>query len=334
MNPLNQLWVHDSVRAHALSQRRKESLFTGELDQRFHYMSQRQAQLWMEVHKRHAPLFRDPEFSKIFENAAAELASELAGESIHLVALGAGGGEKEALVLAALRAQGCRVRYTPLDVSVELALLSAEAGKTRGADEVYPVAGDLSALDGIREWPGHGGERRVFTAFGLAPNMRPDVLFGALAGVMRTDDALLLSANLAPVADGEETSGDAQHRACREILPQYDNLETRLWLRQVLVDWGLADALNEPVFEVERIDCAWGIAASCHWLFDAKFEWEGRSFEARRGTKLMLFYSLRYTTEILSQALQKNSLLLGTGHAPPCKQEGVWRVVRGEKKEG
>ncbi len=327
MKQLSQLWVHDSARAKTLALRRRESLFQGELDQRFHYLTEKQAQLWMEVHKHHAPLFRDPEFFDIFKNAAADLASELAGESIHLIGVGAGGGEKEAIVLSALRSAGCRVTYTPLDVSLELALLSAEAAADQGVVEVTPVVGDISALEDIHQWPEEIGGRRVFTAFGLAPNMMPGALYGRLAGALRPEDVLLLSANLAPVSEAD-LSEEARNRACQEILPQYDNIETRRWLQQVLVDWGISDALSEPVFEVQQLDSIWGIGANCHWLSDVKFYWEGTLFEAEKGSSLRAFYSLRYTPEDLRTVMRKNGLRLGSGYTTACKQEGVWRAFR------
>ncbi len=327
MKQLRQLWVHDSARAKALALRRRESLFRGELDQRFHYLTERQAQLWMEVHKQHAPLFHDPEFFNIFKNAAADLASELAGEPIHLIGAGAGGGEKEAIVLSALRSAGCRVSYTPLDVSLELALLSAEAGADQDRVEVTPVVGDISALEDIQQWPGQTGGRRVFTAFGLAPNMMPGALYGRLARALRPQDALLLSVNLAPVSEADR-SDEACKSACQEILPQYDNIETRRWLKQVLVDWGISGALSEPVFEVQQLDSIWGIAANCHWLWDVKFDWEGSLFEAQKGANLRVFYSLRYTPEDLRTVMQKNGLRQGPGYATACRQEGVWRTCR------
>jgi hypothetical protein len=327
MKPLSQLWVHDSARANALALRRRESLFRGELDQRFHYLTERQAQLWMEVHKQHAPLFHDPEFSNIFKNAAAELAADLAGESVHLIGLGAGGGEKEALVLSALRSAGCRVSYTPLDVSLELALLSAEAGAGQGGVKVTPVVGDLRALEDIQQWPGQSGGRRVFTAFGLAPNLMPGALYGRLAGALRPEDALLLSVNLAPVSK-VNVPDDARKRACQEILPQYDNPETLRWLKQVLADWGISEALSEPVFAIQQLDSIWGIAANCHWLSDVTFDWEDALFKAEKGATLRIFYSLRYTPEDLRSVMQKNGLLLGAGYITACKQEGVWRAFR------
>lgn len=330
MNKLRHLWVHDSIRAEGMSLKRRESLFSGVMDQRFHYMTQRQAQLWMEVHRRHAPLFGNSEFVSIFRRAALDLAMDLAGKPVHVVGVGSGGGEKEACVLSALHASGCHVTYTPLDVSMELAFQSAEAGAVYVCEEIHPVVGDISASEELGVWPRAEGQRRVFTFFGLAPNIAPSSFSLVLSRALGPDDALLLSANLAPVS-ASDVSLDAQRRVSVEILPQYDNLETRLWLKQVLVDWGISDYLGEPCFDVQEIDSVWGIAADCQWLSDVRFEWEGKIFEALKGHKLRLFFSLRYTVDGLRRMLRERGLNLGEGFVTSCGQEGVWRVRRAEK---
>lgn len=327
---LRPLWVHDSISARVMSLKRCESLFSGVMDQRFHYMTQRQSQLWMDVHRRHAPLFEDSEFISIFQRVASDLALDLAGRSVHVVGVGSGGGEKEAHVLSALHASGCRVTYTPLDVSMELAIQSAEAGARHVCETIHPVVGDLSALEELGAWPRSEGQKRVFTFFGLAPNIGPSTLSGFLSRALGPDDELLLSANLSPV-DASHVSPDSQRRACAQILPQYDNDETRLWLKQVLVDWGISQYLGEPCFEVHEIDSVWGIVADCRWLSDVRFAWEGKIFEALKGKRLRLFFSLRYTVDGLRRMLGESGLSLGKGSVTPCKQEGVWRVRRSDE---
>jgi hypothetical protein len=389
--------IHSSLRAEAQRNKRRDSLFNGAMDHGFHYQGLKQAELWLDVHRRHAPLFADASFSDIFRHLAADTAADLAGKPVHVIGLGPGGGEKEAWVLEALHQAGCALRYTPIDASLELAILSAEVAAPYVSGEVLPVAGDLSLL---AEWPVRlaqypADEIRVYTAFGLTPNFLPSQIFGYLSGLLhergdshlgpkhrhsgldagiqakegnwpdpqalnsaeivvrslpsvdagfrhpcrndewrwimadengrRERDMLLVSANLAPVEDDSEA---AYHRGCGEILPQYDNPETRAWLRQILLDWNLAQNLSEPRFQIMAFETLLGFAAHCEWLTDLAFSWEGEPFQARAGETLRLFFSLRYTEPHLAQMLKRYGLGLGPGHVTPCGQEGVWRVAR------
>jgi hypothetical protein len=302
------------------------------MDPAFHYHSARQSELWWEVHRSHAPFFANPEFRLIFERLAAGLALELAGERLHVIGLGAGGGSKEAMVLKALHSAGCALRYTPVDASLELALSSAEAGLPFAREGVFPVAADLRILEEPADTLGEAEVRRVYTAFGIAPNLLPSRLFGWLSMVLRPGDILLLSANMAPLsaeeADFPEAEPSAAYcRACECVLAQYDNPETHAWLRQVLADWGLNHRLGELSFSLETQESVLGVCASSPWLVDAEFSFEGAPIRVREGDRFGVFFSLRYTLPRLSAALASHGLLLGTGFQTSCAQEGVWRVA-------
>ncbi len=321
--------IHHSLRAAEQGRKRDSSLRSGKLDHGFHYLSARGAQLWTEVHRVHAPLFANPSFTEIFRAISRDTAARLAGQAVHVIALGAGAGEKEAWLLQALKAADCRIRYTPVDTSLELALMSADAGEPYAASEILPVAGDLSLLSELPAWLEHYGseETRIYTAYGLTPNFLPSQLFPPLAGNLRAQDQLLLSANLAPVSAGDLTDA-AYRQACDPIRPQYDNPETRQWLRQILLDWGIAEYLSEPAFTLAEHERILGFTARSTWLTDASFPWEGSPFQAHRGEELQLFFSLRYTPARLAQVLQNCGLKLGSAYLTPCGQEGVWNVSR------
>jgi L-histidine N-alpha-methyltransferase len=321
------VWIHASFRAERQAEKRAASLFEGRLDHAFHYAGVRQAELWLAVHRAHAPLFADPSFESIYRRLYAPLAEELAGRPVHVVGLGSGGGRKEAWLLEALRGAGCRLRYTPVDVSPELALLSAEVAEPLVDAELLPVVGDLSMLPELGTWLDRYPveETRIYTAFGLTPNFRPSELLGGLREALGEQDQLLLSANLAPLA-GEDAAESACRAACEAIRPQYDNPETRRWLRQVLVDWGIAQHLSEPRFEIDALEGIAGFFAYSEWLEDVSFEWEGKRFQAKRGDRLRLFFSLRFSVGRLAGALERQGLVLGEGCVTDCRQEGVWRV--------
>lgn len=315
--------IHPSFRAEALQTRRISSLHASAIDPAFHYAGVRQADLWLRVHQTHAPGSVDPDFERIYRTVADDLARSLAGQSVHVIGLGAGGGEKEAWILEALDQSGCRLRYTPVDISPELALLSAEVAESRVRCPTFPVVGDLSLLADTRDWLNgdDSEEPRVFTAFGLTPNFPPATLFPLLAHALRQQDRLLISANLAPATTDDEND---YQRACYALIGQYDNAETREWLRQVLVDWGIAALLSEPAFELDEMEGIAGFFATSRWLADTQFELDGQRFSAARGDRLRVFYSLRFTRRRLLEKLGEYGLRMGAGCTTTNGQEGVY----------
>ncbi len=319
--------IHPSFRADALYGRRVASLRTSAIDPAFHYLGVRQADLWLKVHQRHAPGSVDPNLNDIYRNLAADLSHALAGRHVHLIGLGAGGGEKEAMILQALSRASCRLRYTPADISPELALSSAEAAETLVDCPIFPVVGDLSMLSDTRDWLGadDGEEVRVYTAFGITPNFSPSTLFALLADALRPQDHLLISANLAPVLDDDDAD---YRRACRSLISQYDNVETRVWLRQVLIDWGIAPRLSEPAFELGVMEGITGFFAISHWLAETRFDFDGEEFSAAQGEPLRLFFSLRYTDRRLREKVAEHGLSLGRGYVTATGQEGVYPARR------
>jgi len=73
--------------------------------------------------------------------------------------------------------------------------------------------------------------RRIFLFFGMLPNFEPNEALRPLEVILRHDDLLLVSANLAP--------GPDYATGVKKILPLYDNDLTRRWLATVLLDTGL-----------------------------------------------------------------------------------------------
>ncbi|QFY43356.1 L-histidine N(alpha)-methyltransferase [Candidatus Methylospira mobilis] len=322
------VWVHPSLRGEMQARKRADSLCLGEMEHAFHYVGVRQTQLWLEVHRNHAPMFGDPAFEAIYRRIFTDVAANLNGQPLHVIGLGTGGGQKESRLLEALQSAGCPCRYTPIDISLELALLSAETAAGKSSYDIMPVAGDLSLLSELPDWLERypAGEMRIYTAFGLTPNFLPSWLFPRLHGVLRPQDKLLLSANLA-LENGASDTDASYHSACAAILPQYDNAETRQWLGQVLVDWGIAEYLTPLRFTIKPIEKLQAFVARSTWREDVSFPWEGKYFQARKGDELRLFFSLRYTPKRLEEVLNRHGFTLGPGYCTPCGREGVWQMA-------
>lgn len=324
------VWLHASLRAERQAARRLDGLRQGAIDHFFHYVSARQSQLWLAVHQQHAPVSADPAFAAIFHRAFGSLAAGLAGQTLQLIALGPGGGRKEAWLLHALNQADCRLHYLPVDASAELALTSAAAAAPWiDADALRPVVGDLSLLSELPSWLDQRIDTapRVYTAFGIAPNFEPQPLFSALQQALRPGDHLLLSANLVCVPEASTEPG-ASLRAARAILPQYDNPATRLWLRQVLIDWGLDPHLDEICFDIEALAGQAAVVARCRWRHDLGFDCEGETLRFRAGSSLRLFFSLRYTPARLVSLAQEYGFTCLNEQLTPCGQEGVWHLRR------
>jgi uncharacterized SAM-dependent methyltransferase len=332
MNTFTPVWVHRSLRADAQQALMRNSLRDGAIHHSFHYQTPKHSQLWLAVHERHAPLFSNPEFSDIFTKISIKTAYSLAGKNIHVIALGPGGGDKEAILLGALRAHGCNIRYTPIDTSLELTLLSSEMAAPLTNTGIHPIAGGLSLLNELPSWLEQfpQEEIRVYTAYGIAPNFRPSELFGALRRILREEDHLLLSANLAPTQApslNDSLDRESSYEAgCRAVLPQYDNAETLAWIAQILEDWHISDFLTKPRFAVQKIDSINALVAACEWAQNTQLAWEGENLSFLKGETLRLFFSLRYTPELLALTLAEHGLELGVGHRTSCGQEGVWSV--------
>ena len=300
---LQPVWIHSSQSLEAIRCAREASLSTGQIDHTFHYASPRQSELWLAVHRAHSPAKTDSQVEKIYRDLFAEIAPHWKNQPVHVVALGCGGSHKDTLLLEALEAVGAHVRFTPVDVSPALALLSAQAGREFCDEPIRPLVADLlhfpALPDAIASYD--GGESRLFTFFGLIPNFEPEAILPQLRGWIRPQDQLLLSANLAPALD--ESPGE--YRAAMEIVkPQYDNAETRAWLSRVLMDWGLETRADSYTLSIEEHGGLLRFVASV--------------------TDLRLFFSYRYTPERLRATLAARGLKLGVGQISASREEGVW----------
>lgn len=300
---LQPVWIHHSRNMGAIASARKETIRTGRMDHTFHYASDRQSELWLDVHRAHSPAVNDSGVIDIYRRLFNKIAAQQNSAPVHVIGLGCGGGAKDRLLLETLKKAGSRIRFTPIDVSPALALLSASVSREWCDEPLHPIVADLrqfpklpKALDPIDD-----GAARLYTFFGMIPNFEPDEILPALRGWIRPQDRLVLSANLAPAL----TESAADYRAAMEIVrPQYDNPQTRNWLTRVLHDWGLESL--EPAYSL-RIEGKNGLLRFC----------------ANAGT-MQLFFSYRYTPERLHATLAAHGLALGDGFVSPSREEGVW----------
>ncbi len=320
------VWMHPSAGFEHQAKVRDEARRTNVIPPACHYLSTHQAELWRHVHEAHSPAFGEDETRSLYRSFFQQTTPFFAGNS-HVVALGCGGSHKDMDLLQVMTEDGNpALRFTPQDVSPSLALMSAQQARQLDPrwrpTAIQPVVGDLLAMSDLAAWLASNEQEpaRLITAFGLLPNFEPEVFLPWLKALLRPQDVLLLSANLAPVPSKEDRpeKREAYITATKKILPQYDNDETRTWLLRVLYEWGWEDEMNLERYKMRPVQR--GGLLCC----EASAVWQNS------GERLELFRSYRYTPGRLQELLASHGFKIGPGEIAPNREEGVWLVQRAE----
>jgi uncharacterized SAM-dependent methyltransferase len=251
---------------------------------------------------------------------------------LHLVGLGCGGGHKDTHFIRRLQSTGGRVVYTPMDVSVSMVLVARQAASAAipGSD-CHPLVGDLSTMDdlaAILELHKPVSALRIFTFFGMIPNFEPGVVLPRLASIVGPKDTLLFSANLAPGPDYEA----GMHR----ILPQYDNDLTRNWLLTFLENLGIDRQAGAVHFQIEDV-CLEDtrthlkrVIAQFKFHHLSRVQLDSELFEFLPGEVIRLFFSYRYTRQLISDLLKRRGLEVSNEWITKSEEEGVFLCHAGQ----
>ena len=315
--------VHPSQFPGAVRRQLVASLRAGQVPPKFLYDSVRQTQKWLEVHQAHSPSRINADVTRIYDAAFEDALGQALGQAGALVGLGCGGGQKDTRCLAKLQPSISELHYVPCDVSQAMTLVAREAAaELLPLGQVHPLVCDLAEADDLGQalddlLPGEA--KRVFTFFGMIPNLEPDVILPKLRALLRDGDQLLFSANLAPGRD---------YRAGVErVLPQYDNAETCNWLLSFLTGIGVSDTAGELVFGIEPVDELLRIIADFKFTQPQAIELEGERVAFDAGQTLRLFFSYRHTAETLAKRLAKYGLQIVFSEIAESGEEGVFRLV-------
>jgi uncharacterized SAM-dependent methyltransferase len=289
------------------------------------YRSAAQSERWLELARRWAPFVNSPECRELYRCASETFAREIDSD-LALVALGCGDGGKDRQVLEALQTSAQAVRFVPLDVSYDLVRRAAEQARGIVPDQgIHPIVADVGRSKGLKNWLDTtlGDEwTRGFTFFGMVPNLEPSVVVETLDRLVRGNDLLLLSANLV---------SDESDAAIQEILPQYDNQETRAWLLGFLRESGLAEDDYDFSFRIVG-DPEWPrlrrVEASAVFPREARAEVLGESMVFPAGFTLRVFFSYRYTKEQLEGLLSPIGLRVVRSWLAGNQEEGVFLCRR------
>jgi hypothetical protein len=155
----------------------------------------------------------------------------------------------------------------------------------------------------------------------MIPNFEPDEILPELAALVRKNDFLLFSANLAP--------GKDYAAGVKKILPQYDNELTHDWLLTFLLDLGIERSDGELRFSIE--DGALKlkrVIAKFHFSRAREIIVHGEKFKFRRSDSIQVFFSYRYTPERVEKNLARHGLKVQTQWLAPSGEEGVFLCRR------
>ena len=302
-----------------------ESLRSRRINHKFHYDSIKQTQKWLALHQAYSPSRMDPDCSQVYDQSFAATAARVHRSRVHLIGLGCGGGQKDARLLKLLKERGKKLFYTPSDVSVAMVLVAQQTATSMiAAKNCSPFVCDLASPDEIIFSPPAGASpSRLLTFFGMIPNFEPESILPKLARLVRVDDFLLFSANLAP--------GKNYSAGVRKILPLYDNNLTRDWLQTFLLDLGVEKNAGDLKFTVEggrSVLRLKRVEANFHFTKRSRIELPEETFEFQRGDKIRLFFSYRYTPQRLIALLNQYRLTVLDQWITASEEEGVFLCQR------
>lgn len=321
MSSVASITIHPSQFPGAVRRDLLKSLRARKINHKFHYDSIKQTQKWLALHQQFSPSRHDANCRAIYEQGFKAAAEKSAAKRVHVIGLGCGGGQKDTRLLKRLKARGKEVFYTPCDVSAAMVLVARQtASKVLPVKNSFPFVCDLATADDL---DGFLATRHpsLVTFFSMIPNFEPQDILPKLSSLLRPDDVLLFSANLAP---GEDYSAGME-----KILPQYDNPPTRDWLMTFLLDLGVEKSDGKLKFEI--VAGHFGLSrlvANFHFKRARRIEIDEESFPFRRGDSIRLFFSYRYTPELVQKTLAKFGLKVCNQWIADSREEGVFLVRR------
>ena len=317
--------IHESQFPENVRRDLLESLRTRRVNHKFHYDSVKQTNKWLALHQKYSPSCNDADCAVTYDRAFANAVRRIKARTVHIVGLGCGGGQKDTRLLRLLKARGKVISYTPSDVSVAMTLVADQAAHVVvSRANCFPLVCDLVTAGDLplvlsKSCPPQ--RVRLVTFFGMIPNFEPRDILPKLAKLIRRQDSLLFSANLAPGAD--YAAGMAS------ILPQYDNGPTREWLLTFLLDLGVERGDGELRFGIERgTNALRRVVARFEFKRQRRVAVDGKLFAFRRGDNVRLFFSYRYTPELVQKHLARHGISVCDQWITQSGEEGVFLCQR------
>ncbi len=287
--------VHESASPEFLT---KQILFALE-QRRVHahllYSGLRQTGLWIALHEAFSPAKTDSKCADMYDTAFGRAAVNIQGNVAHLVSLACGDGTKDVRCLERIRRSDRAALYTPADISFEMVLTASRTATTalRGLQST-PLVCDLahcSVMPAILKGFDPSGAERLLLFLGTIHNYWPPEILRSILYPLRSQDQLLLSANLVPAETYEQS--------LLEVVRQYDNEPTRRWLMGGLSELGLSDIDGELRVEIRPsfVPTLKRIEAVFCLKDDRVVRIHSREIKLKAGEELSVFYSHRFTVD-------------------------------------
>lgn len=289
---------------------------------KFHYDSVKQSQKWLKIHQVFSPSRNNQDCVVSYEQSFAKTAQILNNNSlVELIGLGSGGGTKDTLLLSSLVTTNKKLIYYPIDVSLSLAVISAQKARNNYPQVlVKPIVCDLLYADNlIQQLDQQNNSQKIITFFGMIPNFTPDEILPILNNFLNKDDLLLMSANLAP--------GNDYLTGIKKIMPQYDNNLTKDWLITILNDAGIIESNGQINFTIENDQKISDLKRiNAHFLLNeyVTLQLDEETIKWHKHDKIQLFFSYRYTTEKLKNILQEYNINVVEYWEAPNQEEGIY----------
>ncbi len=228
----------------------------------------------------------------LIAQSGRDLARYTPAGPIEVVSLGSGQGDKDLVLLEALRGEGRRVSYLPVDASQALLELAGQGALAAG----FPAVGlkadvtraeHLAALAADPEAP----PRLVLMVGNTLGGFDPLAAAAGLRGMLRAQDLLLV--------DGELYSGEA-------TIAGYDNPLNRRFAWAPLHAVGIGDADGELRFEVRedaRLAGLHPLAKYFEARRDVMARLGGEILALRAGERVEMNHSYKYAAATFFQVL-------------------------------
>jgi len=323
MTSVTQVLIHASQFPENVRRDLLESLHARQVNHKFHYDSVRQTQKWLALHQAYSPSRHDADCRAIYEKGFKAAIAQIKAKRVHVIGLGCGGGQKDTRLLKLLKARGREIFYTPCDVSTAMVLVARRTAlAVVPKNHCFPFVCDLANTDDLPAFlvTRHSS---LVTFFGMIPNFEPQIILPKLASLIRKNDFLLFSANLAP--------GNNYAAGMKKILPQYDNPLTHDWLMTFLLDLGVGRNDGKLLFEIGNGPAGSSlkrIVARFHFKHACRIEIVSEKFRFRPGDSIQLFFSYRYTPERIREVLARYGLEVCNQWLTRSEEEGVFLVRR------
>ena len=302
-----------------------ESFRTRRVNHKFHYDSVMQANRWLALHQAYSPSRNDPDCAATYDAAILAASTHIQVSAVHVLGLGCGGGQKDKRLLEFLHHHEKKTSYSPCDVSRAMVQVAQQTTSTLVApQDCFPFVFDLATAADLPSFldSHHAPQtQRIVTFLGMIPNFEPEDILPKLAALVRADDWLLFSANLAPGVD--YASG------LDRVLPQYDNPLTRDWLVTFLTERAVELGDGGMRFVIESHSGGLKkIVARFHFARPRRIDVEGETFEFRAGENIQLFFSYRYTPALVRRWLTTHAIKVEAQWITKSEEEGVFLCRR------